>query len=63
MFCVNKFMFLHHLQFNHFINEFDIVLCANGICTLPNIIITNPTQLDLIFWIGSSCEVIATMVA
>ncbi len=41
----------------------DIVLWANGICTLPNIIIVHPTQIDLIFWTISSCGMATTMVA
>jgi len=35
----------------------DIVLWDNDICILLNIIIVNPIQIDLVFWIVSSCEV------
>jgi len=39
------------------------VLSIDGVGTLPNVVIANPTQVDLVSWAVISCEVIVTVVA
>jgi hypothetical protein len=38
---------LPSITFNSFCQQVDIVLTKNGICSLTNVVITNPTQVDL----------------
>jgi hypothetical protein len=60
-FYVNKFMSFHHLPFNIH-RQVDIMLLVDDIHTLVNIVITDPTQANLVSHVVSSCGV-ASIVA
>jgi hypothetical protein len=60
---MSKLVSFHHPLFSHFVKRFDIMFFANDIFTLANVVIVNPTQIDLVSWIVSSSRVaMATMV-
>ncbi len=60
--CMNKLVSFHHPLFSLFVKRVDIMCFANGIFTLANVVIVNPTQIDLVSRIASSSRVAMAMV-
>jgi hypothetical protein len=60
---MSKLVSFHRPLFSLFVKRVDIMFFANDIFTLANVVIVNPTQIDLVSWIVSSSKVaMATMV-
>jgi hypothetical protein len=61
IFCMNKFMSCHYLPFNFLANE--LTLCYQLMSSLVDVVITNPTWVDLVVWVIWSYEVDVMVVA
>jgi hypothetical protein len=61
IFCMNKFTSCHYLPFNFLANE--LTLCYQLMSSLVDVVIANPTWIDLVVWVVWSYEVDAMVVA
>jgi hypothetical protein len=48
MFHMNKPIFFYALPFSFIIDKLTLCYLANGICTLANVVIVNPTPSDFV---------------
>lgn len=55
IFCMNKFMSCHYFPFNFLANE--LTLCYQLMSSLVDVVIANPTWVDLVVWVIWSSEV------
>jgi len=61
IFCMNKFTSCCYLPYNFLVNE--LTLFYQLMSSLVNVVIANPTWIDLVVWIAWSYEVDAMVVA
>ncbi len=60
--CMSKLVSFHCPLFSLFVKRVDIMFFANGIFTLANVVIVNPTQINLVWQTASSSRVAMAMV-